>query len=1020
MEEQKQRRRKELETRILEKIGDTISSINEAKHVDHVISALHSIAILLFPVDSTLLSGSLDSRYRDQVLNAVVPSTLERDEWRDCFYRGSAFPTLARVLIYDVASSWLVCFSLSARKCVYDSFFLEGPSVEVVEALLPGLLQHGSKVDVDLLAVCLNAERVLVLCLLEKNGIRRMAREFGDSVTFKNFPSERPKPDNMVFISRVAQLIASIPDKARLSAPVALTAHSFFKQTIVQLLSGAEERAVELCGISDGQDLSDMDGTFLFVGEIFARICRRGSADILTVEIIPRLLEVVRSPLLPSDDSFGPTLLLSDPRAQFWVKLLEAIHDPYATERMSEQLLHVLYAENASDVEAYWCLWILFHRTLKAQSSMRFMFVDKFLLWKTFPIHCLRWILQLAVLECPPSSNELKKGKHTQGLLDRVQCMVKVWSKNEFVQRAPLEQQAYVTATVGLLMEKMSKDDLEATKDLMHSILQGVSCRLESPIYLVRRMASCVALVFSKVVDPTNPLYLDDICSGEKIDWEFGLTHSNGRVSTTLYSAGTSKDEIRKSSPSTPDEKVGAADVKSELKHRKENLSDFKVVDPDEIIDPATLNNGHVSDEDVGQDDDASENSEMSDSSLQPYDLSDDDSDLKRNFAQLIDIVGALRKPDDPDGVERALEVSEKLIRASPDELKHLSGDLARALVQVRCSDLSVEGEEETAEEKRQKALIAVLVMCPFESLDALNRLLYSPNVDMSQRILILDIMTDAAQELADATFERVTHQVKGLISNVSETQPWFLPPTRGPRGASPWKEVSETGSPLSWLHRYERDLPLRPSQTRTGKSRKWSLKSVKGQENLLDQSKNKFPMYAAAFMLPAMQGFDKKRHGVDLLGADFVVLGKLIHMLGVCMKCTAMHPEASALAPHVLDMLSSREVSHHAEAYVRRSVLFAASCILIAIHPSFVASAMVEGNPEISKGLEWIRAWSIHVTESDTDNECSSMAMTCLQLHSELALQASRALETTTCTFTEQGVTIPSITSKGAIRIKF
>ena len=59
--------------------------------------------------------------------------------------------------------------------------------------------------------------------------------------------------------------------------------------------------------------------------------------------------------------------------------------------------------------------------------------------------------------------------------------------------------------------------------------------------------------------------------------------------------------------------------------------------------------------------------------------------------------------------------------------------------------------------------------------------------------------------------------------------------------------------------------------------------------------------------MLPSTQGFDKKRHGVDLLGGDFVVLGNLIHMLGICMKCTALHPEASSLALCHLNLLRSR-----------------------------------------------------------------------------------------------------------------
>lgn len=257
--------------------------------------------------------------------------------------------------------------------------------------------------------------------------------------------------------------------------------------------------------------------------------------------------------------------------------------------------------------------------------------------------------------------------------------------------------------------------------------------------------------------------------------------------------------------------------------------------------------------------------------------------------------------------MERALDVAEKLVRASPDELSHLAGDLARTLVQVRCSDLAVEGEEDSAEDKRQRALVALLVTCPLESLDTLNKLLYSPNVDVSQRIMILDVMTDAAQELANSKTTKPKHQTGPLISSISESQPWFLPSSRGPAAASSWKEISETETLLNWSTRYERELPSKPGQIKRGKTRRWSLRSSNIQESQIEWSHNKFPVYAAAFMLPAMQGFDKKRHGVDLLGRDFIVLGKLIHMLGVCMKCASMHPEASSLAPLLLDLLRSR-----------------------------------------------------------------------------------------------------------------
>lgn len=177
--------------------------------------------------------------------------------------------------------------------------------------------------------------------------------------------------------------------------------------------------------------------------------------------------------------------------------------------------------------------------------------------------------------------------------------------------------------------------------------------RLESPNHLVRKMASCVALVFSKVIDPKNPLYLDDSLTGETIDWEFGLsTPKKG----TLGTLSCLEEGINKSETSTTSELEYSLNHKSidELasngKSKSRKLSEPKLVDPDEIIDPVTLNYESVSDED--DNDDVSENSDVSsDSSLQPYDLSDDDADLKRKFSQLVDVVGALRKSDDADGV---------------------------------------------------------------------------------------------------------------------------------------------------------------------------------------------------------------------------------------------------------------------------------------------------------------------------------------------------------------------------------
>ncbi|CAM0945392.1 unnamed protein product [Alopecurus aequalis] len=962
-----------LDALAMDKVAEAADAVAAASTAGEVVRAIHAVAVLLFPVDSATVAGTVDEPFRSQITSAVSLSHDERESWRRAFYRGPAFPTMSKILLGNVALKWLRQIRTSARKEVYDSFFVRGPPTEVIQALVPALSKNeGSKEDHNIF--CLNIERLLVLCLLENKGVGQIVGE----LTFSNMQDgDILNPEKTTLISRVAQLLASVPDKARMGASPALTSSPFFKSVVSQLLVRAEETAMEESADKDANEQDVLSYAFLFVGEVLSRVSRRGSTGILVAELIPMIRNHLQRCVATDCKTIIPDMIKHVSQSRFWFNVVEALRDQHSIERLTEEMLRQLASQNISDEEAYWILWTLFNQSIM-HTAMRAMFIDKFLLWKTFPLCCLRWILHYAVFEIPPNSVMETQIQRTSNFLVTLQTLVSVWSKKEFVQSYSVEQQA----SIGLCLEKMSKRELEMTKDLMNCILQGVTCRLGSPIDLVRKMASAVALTFSKIVDPNNPLYLDDDCS-ENVDWEFGVL-SPKRITATSHDVelgSKSKPCLRENRRHASEKKTKA--TRNDISDNRVKIVEIKSVDSDEMSGAAMDSEEHYDEESMNID-------ASSDSSLEPYDLSDDDTDLQKNFTHLSDLAAALRKPDDLDGVERALSSAEKLVRASPDELRHASGDLVQALVHVRCSDVAMEGEEDSAEEKRQKALVALLVTSPFESLDVLTKLLYSSNVDISQRILVIDVMTEAAQELAETKIVKKELRYRNLISDTSPS--WLVPRDRGPHGASPWREVSEPGSLLNWSQRYEREVPSRLGQVKSGKSRKWGLGKAKDLQ--VEQSKNRFPLYAAAFMLPVMQGYDKRRHGVDLLNRDFVVLGKLIYMLGVCMKCMAMHPEASALAPALLDMIRSREVSQHAEAYVRRSVLFAASCILIALHPSYVASILIEGNQDISTGLEWIRTWALRIAEADPDTECSSMAMNCLRLHSEMVLQTSRSLE--------------------------
>jgi telomere length regulation protein len=92
--------------------------------------------------------------------------------------------------------------------------------------------------------------------------------------------------------------------------------------------------------------------------------------------------------------------------------------------------------------------------------------------------------------------------------------------------------------------------------------------------------------------------------------------------------------------------------------------------------------------------------------------------------------------------VEEALQLAEKYVLAMPEELEDLASDLTHALVHVKCSGIAVEGEEDIAEERRQRALLALLTCSPLQTVSVLTTELFSQHVDVSQRILILDIMS--------------------------------------------------------------------------------------------------------------------------------------------------------------------------------------------------------------------------------------------------------------------------------------
>ena len=85
--------------------------------------------------------------------------------------------------------------------------------------------------------------------------------------------------------------------------------------------------------------------------------------------------------------------------------------------------------------------------------------------------------------------------------------------------------------------------------------------------------------------------------------------------------------------------------IKHDISDNRVKIVEIKSkLDSDEMSGAAINFEEHYDEESINID-------ASSDSSLEPYDLSDDDTDLQKNFTHLSDLAAALRKPDDLDGV---------------------------------------------------------------------------------------------------------------------------------------------------------------------------------------------------------------------------------------------------------------------------------------------------------------------------------------------------------------------------------
>ncbi|KAG9476839.1 hypothetical protein GDO78_002303 [Eleutherodactylus coqui] len=242
----------------------------------------------------------------------------------------------------------------------------------------------------------------------------------------------------------------------------------------------------------------------------------------------------------------------------------------------------------------------------------------------------------------------------------------------------------------------------------------------------------------------------------------------------------------------------------------------------------------------------------------------------------------------------------------------------------------------------RYAAMVSVTVIDPVPVAQYLTGEFYSVNYSLRQRLDILDVLAAAAQELSESVIPKK--------AEAPETAAHDFQSPSGTRG-----NVKDD-APVHWRKIVEERI--------ANKTRRFA----KGQASIAPASTpNRFHAVAGHFFFPLIQNYDRPIVTFDLLGEDRLILGRLIHTLGILMHLALNATVASEMGKALLEFVWT--LHFHTDPFVRQGLLFCVSTILLSVSWERLMTDMSEEVLEM-------KCWLEDVTERDADEDCRRLAM--------------------------------------------
>lgn len=348
-----------------------------------------------------------------------------------------------------------------------------------------------------------------------------------------------------------------------------------------------------------------------------------------------------------------------------------------------------------------------------------------------------------------------------------------------------------------------------------------------------------------------------------------------------------------------------------------------------------------------GQKTDTGSESELdSDDDLTPYDMSAD-TELKKNKtpSYIRDCMEVLLS-EDVEKVEVTMSSLATLIRSNSAATKEVSTELAKILLHLGdCPGV------ENFTQLRFAAMVAVTVTDPVLVSQYLTGEFYSPNYSLRQRMDILDVLASAAQELSDATTPiKLVGPEEEAEDRLSARHPVV---------------THQSEAPVDWRKVVEERIASKTKRFAKGQTRATPAPTP-----------NRFHAVAGYFFFPLIQNYDRPVVTFNLLGEDHLILGRLIHTLGILMHLAQHATVVSQMGKALLEFVW---VLHfHSDPFVRQGLLFCVSTVLLSVPWERLITDMADEVLET-------KCWLEDIAEKEPDEDCRRLAVNGLILMDKL-----------------------------------